>query len=63
MKIEDYTRLREYRYYRRATFWTLLLDAVLIGLLGAIAWLTCTTFLDTTLSEGIRRLAETIGGK
>ena len=65
MMIDDWTNIRaahEIKRLRRATFWTLLLDAVLIGLLGAIVWLTCTTFLDTTLSEGLARLTDWIRG-
>lgn len=67
MMIDDWTNIRaahEIKRLRRATFWIVLLDAAVLLLLVGLIWLTCTHFLDTSLSEGLARLTDWIrGGK
>lgn len=65
MMIDDWTNIRaahEIKRLRRATFWIVLLDAVLICAFFALCYWTLTGFGQTTLSEGLARLADWIRG-
>jgi hypothetical protein len=50
------------RATRRATRIVLILDALLILVLVGFIWLTCVSFLDTSLADGLQRIAAWMEG-